>query len=384
MGNLDKEVVRLRMKPLKNGGISLYLDIYVEGVRRYEFLRLYLKEELTAADRHENQRTLQLANAIKGKRLVEIQNNHFGFTNTKVAQNADFIAYMKKNVRCGGHGNGTKEMVNNVAKKLYEYSRRRVIPFKMIDKQFCLGFIDFLKNCRSKGRLNKQFKVAIPLADKSIYSYYSIFSSNLRRAYKDEIISENPLSRIHSDDIPKNPKTERGFLTEEEVKTLYATPCKHDFVKTIFLFGCTTGLRLSDIVSLCWENLTYYKDGSIVCKKKQVKTGNIVEFPMSDAAKKLLPPRYNGSTGLIWGWKLHKGTVEHCIQKWLVSAGITRRITFHCSRHTFATLMLTKGADLYVVSKLLGHSDISSTQIYAKVVDQRKKEAIDLMPDFKS
>ena len=67
-----------------------------------------------------------------------------------------------------------------------------------------------------------------------------------------------------------------------------------------------------------------------------------------------------------------------------MSAGITRRITFHCSRHTFATLMLTKGADLYVVSKLLGHSDISSTQIYAKVVDQRKKEAIDLMPDFKS
>lgn len=382
MGYLDKEVVRLRMKPLKNGGMSLYLDTYVEGVRRYEFLRLYLKEELTAADRHENQRTLQLANAIKGKRLVEIQNNHFGFANSKTAQNADFIAYMKANVRHDGHGNGTKEMVGNVAKKLLEYSRRRVIPFKMIDKQFCIGFIDFLKNCRSKGRFNRQYKVAIPLAEKTVYSYYSIFAANLRRAYKDEIISENPLSRIQSEDIPKNPQTERGFLTEDEVRRLYATPCKYPYIKTMFLFGCATGLRLSDITTLKWENLSCMDDGNIICKKKQIKTERIVEFPLSTAAKKLLPARPKNAKGLVWGWRLNRCTVFRWLYKWILDAGITRRITFHASRHTFATLMLTKGADLYVVSKLLGHSDISSTQVYAKVVDQRKKEAVDLMPDF--
>lgn len=382
MGVLDKETVRLRMKPLKKGGASLYLDIYVKGVRRYEFLRLYLREELSYADKQENERTLQLANAIKGKRLVEVQNNHFGFSNSKAMENADFITYMRQNVRVNGHGTGTRAIVGNIIKKLCEYSHRRAIPFKMIDKQFCVGFADFLRECKSKGKNNRQFPVAIPLAEKTIYNYFSIFAANLRRAYQDGLIPENPVMRMRSADIPKNPATDRGFLTEDEVRRLYKTPCKHEWIKTIFLFGCTTGLRLSDITTLEWRHLTDDGNGVIICKKKQMKTDNTVEFPLSKAAVKLLPQRPTKATGLVFGWQCDKCTLYRWLSKWVEDAGIKKHVTFHMSRHTFATLMLTKGADLYVVSKLMGHSDISSTQIYAKVVDERKRQASELMPEF--
>ena len=70
---------------------------------------------------------------------------------------------------------------------------------------------------------------------------------------------------------------------------------------------------------------------------------------------------------------------ENTIKDWTENAGITKHVTFHCARHTFATLMLTQGADLYTTSKLLGHTDVKTTQIYAKIVDAKKAQAVNLL-----
>jgi site-specific recombinase XerD len=70
------------------------------------------------------------------------------------------------------------------------------------------------------------------------------------------------------------------------------------------------------------------------------------------------------------------------LMQWCLRAGITKHITFHCGRHTFATLQLTLGTDLFTVSKLLGHSEIRTTQIYAKVIDKKKIEAVNTIPKF--
>ena len=68
------------------------------------------------------------------------------------------------------------------------------------------------------------------------------------------------------------------------------------------------------------------------------------------------------------------------LKKWVRQAGITgKHVSFHVARHTFATLELSLGADLYTVSKLLGHSNISTTQVYARVVDKQKEHAVGLM-----
>ena len=68
------------------------------------------------------------------------------------------------------------------------------------------------------------------------------------------------------------------------------------------------------------------------------------------------------------------------ISKWVAKAGIDKHITFHCARHTFATMLLTLGTDLYTVSKLLGHRQIQTTQIYAKIVDEKRRDAVRRIP----
>ena len=68
--------------------------------------------------------------------------------------------------------------------------------------------------------------------------------------------------------------------------------------------------------------------------------------------------------------------MEKHIGLWLTAAGINKHITFHCARHTFATMMITIGVDIYTVSKLLGHSKVTTTQIYSKIIDKHKAEAV--------
>ena len=67
----------------------------------------------------------------------------------------------------------------------------------------------------------------------------------------------------------------------------------------------------------------------------------------------------------------------------MLKAGITKNITFHCARHTHATLLLTNGVDIYTVSKLLGHKEIKTTQVYARIIDEKKKEAVNKIPSIK-
>jgi site-specific recombinase XerD len=75
-----------------------------------------------------------------------------------------------------------------------------------------------------------------------------------------------------------------------------------------------------------------------------------------------------------------RATMRYVLKAWLISAALNKRITFHSARHTFATMLLTFGVDIYTVSKLLGHKDIKTTQVYAKLIDLKKDEAIDKLP----
>ena len=67
------------------------------------------------------------------------------------------------------------------------------------------------------------------------------------------------------------------------------------------------------------------------------------------------------------------------LKQWALTAGVNKRVTYHTARHTFATMMLTLGADLYTISKLLGHSEVSTTQIYARIINKKKTDAVNLV-----
>jgi len=136
------------------------------------------------------------------------------------------------------------------------------------------------------------------------------------------------------------------------------------------LFSVLTGLRLSDINTLEWSELRGYA-GNRYIQFSTDKTGSAEFLPISDQANSLLEEKGNGR--IFKGLKYH--LVNTVLPDWLKEAGIDKHITFHCFRHTFATLQLVLGTDIVTVSKLLGHRDIKTTMIYVKIVDQLKRDA---------
>ena len=170
----------------------------------------------------------------------------------------------------------------------------------------------------------------------------------------------------------------------EELQRLTVVKFRRPEIKRAFLFACYTGLRFSDLRNLTWKQIclngTRHK-----LEFRQKKTGSFEYFPLSKTASKILT---NGHGNLIHMpdakvFKLpDRNNYNEDLKVLAKKEGIDKNITSHTGRHTFATLMLTKGVDIYTVSKLLGHKSLSTTQIYAKIIDQKKDEAVDMLPQI--
>lgn len=361
---------------MKSGRTSLYLEINKDGMRRYEFLKLYLTNGKSREQKQEDKRTWELAEAIRAKRVVELRNNQYGFTDYDSGK-ADLLMYVRimGKKRTDDSSRGYFERLERL---LMKYSGLTRIPFNSLDKGFLEGFLLFLQRYRSTKIGQYDRKRSKGLAENTRYKYFTILKTVINSAVRSGVMPRNPFDIVDNSLKPKQEGSKREFLTLEELQILMATK-PTDHTRKTFLFGCFTGLRHSDIVSLTWEDITDGENG-LTIRKRQQKTDVFVEIPLSKAAISLLPER--AGNGLVFGDKFTQVHRNKIIRKWVESVGINKHITFHCSRHTFATLLITKGADLYVVSKLLGHTNIETTQIYAKVVDESRKKAVDLLPDF--
>ena len=385
-----KEPVRIRFKQLSNGNQSIYLEYYtgdvirkenyVGGKRKNEFLKLYLIPERTREDKAKNEATLALAKAIQSKRIVEVQNDAHGFQNTNKSRVnlLDYLENIGKQSAEQGSRNYARTVLNTVrALKLF---RGDYIAFRDVDKEFLSEFTDFLRQMPKASKYGV-LKTGGRLSNNSVVSYYGTLRTAINRAYKEGIITVNPTKEFDFASKVRQEPSRREYLTIDELKTLINTECRHEIVKRAFLFSCLCGLRVSDIRKLRWCDLQR-SGGRVRIEITMQKTKEPLYLPISDEALKWLPERgeANGSDFIFP--LTHEGTVNDTLQHWAKVAGITKHISFHVSRHTHATMMLTLGADLYTVSKLLGHKNIATTQIYAKIVDKKKEEAIGLIPNL--
>ena len=186
----------------------------------------------------------------------------------------------------------------------------------------------------------------------------------------DRKIKENPngfLDRIEC--IP----TMREHLSQEELIWLAETPCEEDVLKRAFLFACLTGLRKSDIRQLTWQQIQPYTNGKMFVTTRMQKTKQIVHNPISDEAYGLLGERCEG---LIFDGFKDK-MLQGPLKRWLLAAGITKKITFHCTRHSFGSLHVEMGTDMAVIQAYMGHKNITTTQIYSKMAAQQMCEVVD-------
>lgn len=385
-----KEPVRIRFKQLSNGNQSIYLEYYtgdvirkenyVGGKRKYEFLKLYLIPERTREDKAKNEATLALAKAIQSKRIVEVQNDAHGFQNTNKSRvnMLDYLENIGKQSAEQGSRNYARTVLNTVrALRLF---RGDYIAFRDVDKEFLSEFTDYLRQMPKASKYGV-LKTGGRLSNNSVVSYYGTLRTAINRAYKEGIITVNPTKEFDFASKVRQEPSRREYLTIDELKTLINTECRHEIVKRAFLFSCLCGLRVSDIRKLKWCDLQR-SGGRVRIEITMQKTKEPLYLPISDEALKWLPERGEANDSDFIFPLTHEGTVNDTLQHWAKVAGITKHISFHVARHTHATMMLTLGADLYTVSKLLGHKNIATTQIYAKIVDKKKEEAIGLIPNL--
>jgi len=366
----------------KVGRLNLWLEFYhgytktpegkIKHQRDHENLNgfLYAKPK-TPAEKQHNKQSLQLAEAIRSKRVLEAQSGQHGFkANSKLkASFIDYFQLLCDEKRQKGSSSNYSIWVSTM-KHIKAFHGKEEITFEQIGKEFVEGFKHYLL----EEPLTKSGK---KLSQNTACTYFNKLRAALNQAFKDEIIVKNPITSVKSIKLIQN---KREYLTLEELKAVSQTECRYDVLKRAFIFSCLTGLRWSDIHKLTWAECQAFDGGHRVTFHHK-KTSALQYLDISDQALKLMGLEAEPDERVFKGLR-YDAYHNLALAKWCMKAGITKNITFHCARHTFAVLQLTMGTDIYTVSKLLGHSELKTTQIYADILDKNRQFAMNKMPDI--
>lgn len=372
--------VSLRQKAISGNRHSFYLDFYpaIEHPEtgkptRREFLGLYTFDKAkNQIDKKHNKETTLQAESRKQKRQNEINKPEI-YTGYELEQlkikekgEVDFVEYFKTLANKRKSSNFDNWVA---ATKHLETFTKGSLKFADLDEKSCNDFKEYLLTTKS----NKSDKAT--LSQNSALSYFNKFKAALKQAYKDGYLQSDLNAKIET---IKQVDTRRNYLTLEELNTLVNTDCNNPLLKQAALFSALTGLRFSDIQKLVWGEIEHIEGQGYFIHFQQQKTKGIEEMPISKQAYTLCGVPKEVTQKVFEGLTYSAYENKHLYQ-WIGAAGITKAITFHCFRHTFATLQLSMGTDIYTVSKLLGHRDLKTTQVYAKVISKTKRDAADKM-----
>ena len=306
------------------------------------------------------------ANVIKARYLGE-DDIHKTLKELIAYHNANMITVLKS---------GTMKNYYTTEKYLNSYLNRKLkvndIYLKQLNYRFIIDFEQYL-------RTYKNSKKQLVLANNGVMKHLERFKKMINLALKLEWIVKNPFNQFQL----KFDKYDRQYLSERELELIENTHYKNkrlEKVKDCFIFSCYTGLSYVDVKELTLNQITKGIDNNYWIFTKREKTNETVKIPLlpkaldiinkyknlskSTNSKTLLPLCSNQKTNVYL-----KEIAKDC--------GIHKNITFHVARHTFATtVMLSNGVPIETVSKLLGHTKLSTTQIYARVVESKISEDI--------
>ena len=278
----------------------------------------------------------------------------------------DFVTYFDQ-LRKDRHKNDSDSIRINW-KRVYELLKIKAdgkpIPMKSITVRFVEQMKPFFLSAPQGGGKSGT------LSQSSASTYFAIFKAGVRQAFIDEYLTTDIASKVKG--IPADNKI-REYLSLEEVQKLVKTPCSKPVLKRAAIFSVFTGLRHCDIRKMKWSEIVNVY-GQWKLHFKQRKTKNVEYMPISDQAYKICGEPGDPNHLVFYGLQDTPYNTK-AFKQWITDAGINRDITFHCMRHTFATLQLANGTDIYTISKMLGHTKVETTQIYTKVVDQKKIQA---------
>jgi len=335
---------------------KLYLDIYTNGCRNWEALHLTLTD-----DKAWNKDAMRLAEICRAKRELQVVSGEWGIMDPASDKKTLYV-FAKEMADSGKYA----VRVSSVLQYLEKYQGGKTVHISRINKKWLENFQDFLLKHLSRNTARNYILAILQI---------------LNKAVQDNIIMRNPGREV---EIIKKEESERVFLNIEEMQKLANIEAKTDLekdVKRAFIFACYTGLRVSDLITITWGNIERSPPQIV---KSQKKTGVRVYIPLHKIASTVIDDNVqHEQSELIFPWlNIIKNNRNLYLTKWADRANIGKAIGWHTARHTFAVKSLESGADIYTVSKLLGHTDLTTTQVYAKATDKMKREAVNALPEI--
>lgn len=353
--------IKTYLRPAKDGKSNIYADFTINGTRKRQKTGMFLYDKpKTKSEKDHNKATKKLQETYIAQLTIKIQNNKLGIKAPK-SKVKDFVQYFEILTE---HRKGTGknyETWRSTLKHLKEFNPNG-LKFNDLDVKWLENFRHFLMETQN-------------LKSASANNYFNVLKHGIHDAFRDRMIE------VDIADLVKAPTVEKAirvYLTEEEVLMLENTECANKELKKAFLFACRTGMSFADIKKFKWEDLKTNHKGDYIIEFYRKKTKELQYHPVSIEAVKILGEK-GKKDELVFKNLNYNSWMNIRLREWVLRAGIKKTITFHCARHTYATMLLHKKADITVVSKLLGHKDLKTTMIYAKVMDEDMRNAAELM-----
>ncbi|MCL1079407.1 site-specific integrase [Parashewanella spongiae] len=343
-----------------------------EKKRKRQSLNLYIYHTpKDKSQRDHNRKTLDLAEKIRAKALVELAKNKHHFESEEKLKQS-FVKFMQsiidekeKTGSISNHSIWASALIH-----LKRYTKTNDLSFEDMTVNLLKGFKHYLSNeavTKSKKLLSKN----------TASSYFNKIRASINQAHRFGIIKQNPVHQVPG---IKPEQNKRNYLIDSEITAISRTECRYDVLKRAFLFSCLTGIRWSDIQKLTWQDIHISDDGyRAIFSHKKTAYQQYLDLPQ-DALKLMGEPQKPEER--VFKKLKYSAYMNVAISRWMMEAGITKNITFHCARHTFAVRMLTHGHDIYTVSKLLGHSELKTTQIYSDIIELKRKQAMQSLPSI--
>ena len=350
---MNRVSIKLKAKP--NGKSAVYLIygssvIFPDGTKKKsESLKMEIfAEPKTKKERMYNEKILEIAEYIRCNRQLEVIRGIYGLKNIDRMEDSFFDYIDEKIDRCQSDKyNGIKQCLNNCFNK--------TLKFKDLNVDMCEEFRVYLNCLVNAGRYSSN----------TVTAYFNKFLNLIKLAYNENIIPYD-----YSQKVPKMKWEEpiKEYLTEQEVRKLLSTPYPNKVFKRGVEFALNTGLRHSDILDLKHSHIKYQGDGNIILNKVIVKTGKTLIIPLNDAAVNLICKKGEGQ---VFKGFPDNNRANKMLKEWLKKAKISKALTFHGLRHTFAMTAVARGIDIYALKELMGHASIENTLIYAKMLPSK-------------
>lgn len=382
--------VTLRFRMLNTGKETLYLDFYppIEHPEtgkptRREYLGMQVQplkkrngEYQTNKDGSykyslNDEETINVATIIRNNRQNKLDKSNIyseaekEILKAKERSKGDFIQYfanLANERETSNHDNWISALAH-LKSYLYKTDSVSSIRFCDITLEWSEGFKRYLLSVAGKNN-------GMQLKNNTAAAYFIKFKIALKTAFKYGYLPTNINADLKS---IKELETTREFLTLDELRLLVDTPCTNPIIKKAALFSALTGLRHSDIRKMKWDEIVD-NNGEYTLKYTIKKTNKYQELPISVEAVELCGER-NNPNALVFDGLNYTQYGNKALAQWLGAAGITRNVTFHCFRHTYATLQLSLKTDITTIQKMLGHKKLETTMVYAKTLEAAKREA---------